>query len=99
MRPHFDDVDRESAPSRGAARGVGSGWHVEEIENFQLQWFELGLEDLDKLSVTGEVIALDTGEALVRLVLRDLRTRSSPTAPLTSRSNTEATSGFPSSRG
>jgi len=64
MRPHFDDVDREPAPSRDAARGGGSGWYVEEIENFQLQWFELRLEDLDELSVTDEVVALDTGEDL-----------------------------------
>jgi hypothetical protein len=43
---------------------LGSSWYVEEIENFQLQWFELGLEDLDELSVTDEVVTLDTGEDL-----------------------------------
>jgi len=33
---------RQGMPPR-----LGSSWYVEEIENFQLQWFELGLEDLD----------------------------------------------------
>jgi hypothetical protein len=64
MDPHLNRLDRESAPSIGAARGVGSGWYVEEIENFQLQRVELGLEDLDEHSLGDEVVTLDTGEDL-----------------------------------